>query len=177
MGDIQGMDGGRETYIPFDTCVVDDLVEIICRHSWLDRSCGDIEDFAGQSTDLSHGFLALEVENLVLVCSSHVGRVLGHAVLPPIWLGDGVWYLPAGREGVDGAEGAGEGVVWKGVVVSGCVCLSVSAEGKEGIWGWLPFFLWRALCSSCGFCQAIILTRHVEKQTEFIMKGNVPSLP
>ena len=96
----------RITYIPFNAGLVDNLIDIIGRHTRADGGSGDIQDLAREAADLSHGVLGLRIEDVDLR-SAGTRAVLRDSILGPLGVryafGDDAFW----RERVDGSEGAG----------------------------------------------------------------------
>lgn len=55
------------SYFAFHTSIVNNLVNVIGRHTRLRRSCGDIQNLTRQSAHFAHARLLLLIENSDLV--------------------------------------------------------------------------------------------------------------
>lgn len=106
-------------YVALDASLVDDLVDLIGRDTRLRGRGGNVEDLSSKLAGLSHSLLALVVEDVDLVAVRKRAAVLGIAVLPPCWVRDGLGQGSMLGQRVNGAEGAGEGIVGERVVVAG----------------------------------------------------------
>lgn len=108
------------TYVTLDASLVHNLVDLVGRHTRLRGSGGNIKDLSRKLAGLAHSLLGLLVEDLDLVSVREGAAVLGVPVLPPCRVRDGLGQGAVLGQRVDGAEGAGVGIVGERVVVAGC---------------------------------------------------------
>lgn len=52
------------TYIPFDTSLVADLIQVIGGNAWPDLCCSDVQYLPSQAAHLTHGLLSLSIEDV-----------------------------------------------------------------------------------------------------------------
>lgn len=93
------MVGELDTYISFNAGIVADLVEVVCCHSRFYFAANDIQDFAGETADFSHGILAGFVKYGDFISTEHF--VLGVTILGPRGFNNVVGYWPSGGKRVD----------------------------------------------------------------------------
>lgn len=86
-----------------------DLIDIIRCHPRFDGGCCNVQDFASESADLSHGILTCLIKDGEFGSSIIEGLcALWNAILPVIWMLDGGGDCATLGEWVDGSERAGE---------------------------------------------------------------------
>jgi len=59
-----------ESYVSFNTSIVNDLVDVVGSDAWLSGASGNVQNLACQSADLAHAFLLGLVENGDLVLAN-----------------------------------------------------------------------------------------------------------
>lgn len=109
----------RSTYLAVNTGLVDNLVDVIGRHTRFGCRSSNVEDLASKFADLAHSILACLIVNLELVSVGERAAVLGVAVLPPDGVGDRLGEGSVLGERVDGSKLSTVGVVWKRVIEAG----------------------------------------------------------
>lgn len=98
---------------------MDDLINVVGSDSRLEGGSGDVEDFTSQAADFAHALLLCLVQDRDLVPADKDLLRVGNAIVCVIGAHNVVWQLAAGRERIDGPQGAG---VWEGgewVVLTG----------------------------------------------------------
>jgi hypothetical protein len=107
----------RYAHISFQTSIVHNLVNVVCRDSWLHLPCSNVQHLSRQPTDLPHPILLF----LVQYCDFVPVRVciLGHAVFCVIRESYSIGDFASGRERVDRAQWSSVGICWKWIVVTG----------------------------------------------------------
>lgn len=71
------------TYVALDAGLMDDLIDLVGRHTGLRGGRSDIKNFSREFTGLAHCLLTLVVEDVDLIAVRDGAAVFGVAVLPP----------------------------------------------------------------------------------------------
>lgn len=98
-----------------------DLVKVVRGNAGLEFSSDNVKHFPTYAADLTHSLDSLRVQYIDLVSIQGVFGLRDASLSPVrVWYGLGHW-APR-REGIDGSDGAGEGVFREGIVEP-CVTL------------------------------------------------------
>ena len=114
--------GGKQTYVSFQTSLVDNLVDIIRRHARLRGSRSNIQDLSRKPAHLAHALNLLRIEDGNLVPPDKLLLRVRYAVFGVVWELHARRDLPPLRQRIDGSEGSGVGV---------------GGERVEGAGGWI----------------------------------------
>lgn len=106
-------------YVSLDTGLVNNLVDVIGRHTRLRGGGSNVEDLSCKRAALSHSILSSLVENFDLVAAAEGAAVLGVAILPPHGVRNRFGEGSMRGERIDGSQRAGVGEVGERVVVAG----------------------------------------------------------
>lgn len=107
------------THFAFHASLVDNLINVVCGHTWLDCGRRKIQNFPRQTTNLSHAFLLFFVENGNVVAPNELLFRPRNAIfgVVGVWNGLGDW--ATGRKRVNRTQGSGERVRGKRIVLAG----------------------------------------------------------